>query len=199
MRELTQAHLTPHGSCWQTAVACILDVPAEALPDQHVIESRAKAESVENYAGHHSYTNALNAYLTKHHGLGYIQEPRWRVGPLGFHDPGFHLMIGPTVRTREDGDGPRILHCVVGHHGVQVWDPHPSRAGLTRVISWGWLADVSKIDESDNERGYGWHWLSEGAQKRDRFSWEKRAEVAPSVSVLCCCPACFVNGDYVDA
>lgn len=197
MIQLTQTQLTPHGNCWQTAVACLLGVPAEELPDQHAIETEATYADRPNYAGHHSYSNALNAYLTKHHGLGYLQEPAWRIGSFALREPGFHLLIGPTVRTKTDGDGPRILHCVVGKHGGQTWDPHPSRAGLTRVISWGWLADVTKIDADDDQRGYGWHWLSEGARKRDLFSWSKRADIAPSVSVLCCCSACFVDGDYL--
>lgn len=197
MIELTQTHLTPYGNCWQTAIACLLGLPAEALPDQHVIERDAADPGAANYAGHFSYANALNAYLTKHHGLGYIQEPAWRVGAFTLREPGFHLLIGPTVRTREDGDGPRILHCIVGKHGRHRWDPHPSHAGLTRVISWGWLVDVTKITDSDNDRGYGWHWLGEGAQKRDRLNWGKRADSAPSVSTLCCCPACFVDGDYL--
>lgn len=198
MIQLTQAHLTPYGNCWQTAIACLLDLPAEALPDQHVIESRAKDESTEDYAGHHSYSNALNAYLAKHHGLGYLQEPAWKLGAFTLREPGYHLLIGPTVRTAVDGDGPRILHCVVGKNGEQVWDPHPSRAGLTRVISLGWLADVSKIDPNDNDRGYGWAWLNEAARKRDLLSWSRRADKSPSVSSLCCCPACFVDGEYLE-
>jgi|GEM_PF-2772556 hypothetical protein len=197
MIEQTQTYVTPHGNCWQTAVACVLDLPAEDLPPQHEIESMAAIEDGERYAGHFSYTNALNAYLTKHHSLGYLQEPAWKLGAFTLSDPGYHLLIGPTVRTVVDGDGPRIIHCVVGKHGEQIWDPHPSRAGLTRVISWGWLADVSKVDESDQARGYGWAWLSESARKRDLFSWSQRAAKAPSTSTLCCCPACFVDGEYV--
>jgi len=194
--EQTQAFVKPHGSCWQTAVACVLGVPAAELPCQHTIESMASVEDGERYGGHFSYSNALNAYLTKHHGLGYLQEPAWKLGSFALRDPGYHLLIGPTVRTAVDGDEPRIIHCVVGKRGEPVWDPHPSRAGLTRVISWGWLADVSKVNEEDQERGYGWAWLSEAARKRDLMVWSQRAEKAPGISILCCCPACFVDGDY---
>ena len=49
---------------------------------------------------------------------------------------GFHLMYGPTIRTRRSG----INHVVVAHRGVAVWDPHPSRAGLIAVESWGVIA-----------------------------------------------------------
>jgi hypothetical protein len=203
MLKLTQTNLDP-GNCWQTAVACLLGVPAEALPDQHLIESRHKDGSVPDYAGHHSYSNALNAYLFKHHGLGYMQEPAWKLGAFTLRDPGLHLLIGPTVRTCEGGDGARILHCVVGRHGEQVWDPHPSRAGLLSVISWGWLADVSHISTIDQERGYGWHWSNPVAAEADRVRWANRTDEAPGVSALCCCPKCFVasadpfvDGEYV--
>lgn len=199
MLEQTQVFVTPHGSCWQTAVACILDVPATSLPCQHTIQSTAAAARDADgygYAGHFSYSNALNAYLCKHHGLGYLQQASWELGAFTLRDPGFHLLVGPTVRSSTDGDGPRILHCVVGKNGEQIWDPHPSRAGLTRVISWGWLADVTRIDAADQDRGYGWAWLNEAARKRDLLSWSQRSEKGPSVSTLCCCPACFVDGEY---
>lgn len=195
MPEQTQAYVTPHGSCWQTAVACVLDVPAAELPCQHTIES-AHVTDGPDYAGHHSYSNALNAYLFKHHGLGYLQEPAWKLGALTFREPGLHVLIGPTVRTSVDGDGPQILHCVVARHGEQIWDPHPSRAGLLRTISVGWLADVTKVDERDAERGYGWHWSRPNAAKTDLIRWNSRSDGSPGVSALCCCPSCFVDGDY---
>jgi hypothetical protein len=191
----TQSHLTPYGNCWQTAIACVLGVTAESLPDQHVIELATATENAENFAGHHSYSNALNAYLTKHHGLGYVQDPAWRIAPFELRDPGLHVLIGPTVRTKADGDGPRILHCVVARHGKAIWDPHPSRTGLTSIKSWGWLIDVTGT--AGAHPGEGWHFLSEAAVKRDRLSWDNRADKAPSVSTLCCCPACFVDGDYL--
>ena len=39
---------------------------------------------------------------------------------------GRSVVVGPTIR--ETGD-----HAVVGHDGEIVWDPHPSRVGLTSV------------------------------------------------------------------
>lgn len=125
MRYLTQTHLHPGGNCWQTALACILDVDPAELPDQHAIEM-AKG----------SVGNALRAYLFRHHGLGYDEQTHAHLFPqLKPSTDAPHLLIGPTVRTHETG----ALHVVVGVRGCMVWDPHPSRAGLVAVEKWGFL------------------------------------------------------------
>lgn len=196
MIELTQAHSGEFGSCWQTAIACLLELPAEVLPDQHVIEKaatmRKRAQSTseplpEYFAGHYSYQNALNAYLTKHHGLGYQQEPAWKMAALQFREPGWHIALGPTTRNE-------FYHCVVARYGAPVWDTSPSRAGLSRVDSFGWLVPVAEASRATE--GHLWHFLSEGAVKRDLLEWSQRADKAPQISTLCCCPLCFHDGDY---
>lgn len=48
----------------------------------------------------------------------------WRMVP-GIPD-GRSIVIGPTVRDTG-------IHAVVGDGGQVVWDPHPSRTGLTEV------------------------------------------------------------------
>ncbi len=192
MLELTQTHSGEFGNCWQTAVACLLDLPAEALPSQHEIEKAAKARKVaterndpsipEYYAGHFSYNNALNAYLAKHHGLGYMQEDAWRLAVLQFRDPGLHFALGPTTRNE-------FYHMVIARYGVPIWDTSPTRAGLSRVESFGWLVTVPD--------GARWHWLSKEAFERDRVRWEnRRSGEDATVSTFCCCPECFVGGDY---
>lgn len=192
----TQTH---SDNCWQTAVASVLQVPAALLPDQHLIEGYAKTNTP--HAGHYSYSNALNAYLAKHHGLAYLQDPAWKMLPFLLRGPGFgfHFLIGPTVRTVVDGSKPRIHHVVVAEDGTQVWDPHPSQAGLTRITSVGWLADITKIDPEDSALGHGWHWANKDAYQRDLRGWQQRHEhEGPhSLSALCCCLACFVDGEYV--
>jgi len=195
--KLTQAHEGEFGSCWQTAVACVLDLPAEALPDQHVIEMtatlRKRAQDAKQpnppayYAGHFSYMNALNAYLAKHHDLLYIQEYAWRFSALQFREPGWHLAIGPTARNA-------FLHCVVARHGEQVWDTNPSRAGLTKIESFGWLAQLPK----SNDEAKSYH-RNEDSKKRDAARWRNRTnELEASVGSLCCCPLCFADGDYLE-
>lgn len=184
----TQTHLTPHGNCWQTAIACILEVPPEALPDQHEIESRAGNDDADDYAGHHSYSNALQCYLAKHHGVQFFQEPAWKMARFVITGP--HLFIGPTVRTVEIEDQPRILHSVVAFSRSVVWDPHPSRAGLTRNKYIAWLATITEDAE---------HIWSQNAARHvlDRASWANRHERRAGVSSLCCCPLCFEGGEYL--
>ncbi len=125
MKQYTQSNTDP-GNCWQTAVACILEVDPAELPDQVALEGAGK-----------QYTNRLNAYLGQHHGLMYseLEDYQW----LGImpREPGWHLIIGPTIRTTETH---RIHHVVVGRFGEEFWDPHPSRAGLTEPRRWGILA-----------------------------------------------------------
>ena len=52
------------------------------------------------------------------------QSLDWRMVP-GIPE-GRSIVIGPTVRATG-------IHAVVGDGGQVVWDPHPSRAGLTEV------------------------------------------------------------------
>lgn len=98
-----------------------LDVDPEVLPSQAVLEAAEKG-----------YHNALNAYLEHHHGLVYAELEDYAFSSVDVRDPGFHLLIGPTVRTTPER---RIHHCVVGRYGEAVWDPHPTRAGLARSSS----------------------------------------------------------------
>lgn len=155
MKEWTQSNLVP-GNCWQTAVACILDVEPDALPDQVEIEVAGR-----------SYHNAINAYLAKHHDLIYAPLADFEWGAIAtIHPPGYHLMIGPTERTGTSGSH----HVVVGRDGVALWDPHPSRAGLLVVESWGVLSALP----------------ARVAASRARFTGEMADEM------LCKCRECAV-------
>lgn len=131
MKRWTQTNLDP-GNCWQTAVACVLEVDPTLLPAQHDHEWRDEYGKICG-----SYRNPLNAYLRIHHNLAYCElyPPQWRVIEK-LVGSGIHMMTGPTVRTPQNGRN----HVVVAHHGEMVWDPHPSHAGLTEVNTWGVLA-----------------------------------------------------------
>ena len=128
-----QSNLKP-GNCWQTAVASILGIDPECLPDQSAIAAKG---------GDHSYyNNPLQAYLFKHHGLMFCTIQDYMFGAIKVTSfNGYHTMSGPTVRTATNGG---IRHCVVGHNGLFVHDPHPSQAGLLKVESWGFLAPLSE-------------------------------------------------------
>jgi len=197
---LTQTHEGEFGNCWQTAIACILELPAEKLPDQHVIEMAQKARVraqcsddgtnsshgpgapavPEYFAGQFSYMSALNAYLGKHHGLVYCQDYAWRLAPFQFRDPGWHLALGPTSRNS-------LYHCVVALRGETVWDTNPSRSGLSAIDQYGWL-----VPETGPARA-----TREARGRMDLAAWGRRSEKSPSIGYLCCCPECFVDGEYL--
>lgn len=157
MKEWTQSNLVP-GNCWQTAIACILDVAPDALPDQVTIEAVRK-----------SYHNALNAYLGKHHGLVYAPLADFEWGAIAtLRLPGYHIVVGPTERTTTSGSH----HVVVAQNGIPIWDPHPSRAGLTQIDTWGVLAPLPpRIVAS-----------------RERLTGDVRAEVLECRCIVCSPP-----------
>lgn len=135
MLRLTQTNTEP-GNCWQTAVACVLEVPLEDLPDQVGIEASGER-----------YWNFLGAYLEAHHGMMYTEVPDYQHPAL--RPVGYHLMVGPTERTTPDHD---VHHVVVGFQGEVRWDPHPSRAGLVRVEKWGVLTPQTEIVREQRNR-----------------------------------------------
>jgi hypothetical protein len=142
MRELTQTSLHPNGNCWQTCVACLLDLDPEELPPQADYDKRRQREdgSWETYGP--SYDVPLGAYLRDHHSLGYarIHSPPELLPMLAVRDPGWHLMEGRTVRSDLQHD----RHVVVARYGQMVWDPHPSRVGLLDSIRWAFLVPFPK-------------------------------------------------------
>lgn len=127
MKEFTQTNTDP-GNCWQTALACILEVEPDLLPDQVALEKAKK-----------DYRNALNAYLEHHHNLVYAELEDYQFAGIMPREPGWHLLGGPTVRTEPIRS---VHHVVVGRYGEMVWDPHPSRAGLVSVKRWGTLGPL---------------------------------------------------------
>lgn len=135
MIERTQTSLAP-GNCWQTCVACIINIDPEELPSQVRYDVRERT-----YSGWGSYLNVLNGYLAKHHGLMYAEIYEYQIGAVMVRDPGWHMLIGPTVRTEAHraANAHHINHMVVARYGELIWDPHPSRAGLTEVERWGVL------------------------------------------------------------
>jgi hypothetical protein len=150
--EYTQSNLKP-GNCWQTAIACILEVDPIKLPPQHELEAIPKSSKL--LGGWGMYSNILNAYLKKHHGLVYSEVYSYQfnsVQPLRR----WHTMNGPTVRTSElrESKNYHVNHCVVAYDRNFIWDVHPSRAGLLKAESWGVLGerqpDVDQEKWADN-------------------------------------------------
>lgn len=126
LRRQTQSNTTP-GNCYQTAVACVLDLPADDLPDQVAIEAAGD-----------DYFGVLQAFVWHHRGLGLYEVQDWLTAGVQVREPGWHVMSGTTVRTAESG----MHHAIVGRYGQPFWDPHPSRAGLLTVLEWSVIAPV---------------------------------------------------------
>lgn len=156
MKEFTQTSLAPVGNCWQTAVACILEVDPAELPDQTTLDRKL----VDGQWVGDSYNNPLQAYLRKHRGLAQVDLHVPDEALAMLYVRGYHLITGRTVRTDERG----IRHCAVGRDGSPVWDPHPSRAGLTDEIRWSVLAPYPE-------------------------EWKRYRDVEDT----CVCPSCLAN------
>jgi hypothetical protein len=95
------------GNCLQAAVATLLNLPLDRVP--HFVES-----------GDDWLTEMIVFAETR----GYRTEWRTKDEPLTFG-----LMFGPTVRSAD------LHHAVAVVDGV-MWDPHPSRAGLTEAFTY---------------------------------------------------------------
>lgn len=100
------------GNCLQAAIATILVLPLDDVP--HFAESAGDwVEDMVTFGRRHDYRIV------------------WRGadGPV----PDLGLAFGPTVRSAD------ITHAVAVMDG-RIWDPHPSRAGLTAVSTYvDWL------------------------------------------------------------
>ena len=168
MKRLTQTN-TEKGNCWQTAIACLLDVDPETLPPQSELDHYTGEEKQAGMDGWYSYTNILNGYLDVHHKKRYFELPAWEAEGLGLDQTHDCILCGPTIRTSESY---RIHHCVVKPHGQEIWDVHPSRAGLTAVERYGFIVPNIRRDE-------------------EQLKWEARMrEGSPGYQIVfgCLCP-----------
>lgn len=159
MRQQTQSNLDP-GNCWQTAIACVLNVPAADLPDQVAIE-----------AAKQFYKNAVNAFIFVHLGPRIYVDTDELTTP-GVRPIGYHVIIGPTVRTEAQRAAGRehFHHAIVGLDGDPFWDPHPSRAGLLSTHIWGVVVPLPA----------------------HAIEWRKKRMAEGSM--LCVCPKCVGSG-----
>lgn len=111
MEGVTQTILagTPgrQGNCLQAAVATLLGLPLDDVP--HFVESPG------------DWVQDMVTFAREH---GYRLEWRTKDEPITFG-----LLFGPTVRSAD-------LHHAVAVINGEVWDPHPSRAGLTATTTY---------------------------------------------------------------
>jgi hypothetical protein len=110
----------PHGNCFATALACILELPVEEVP---------------NFCETDDWRLRVDAWLAQF-GLFYmdIELKDGLTAPEVFAAAGYHVI---------SGDGPRgCRHSVVGRAGCFVHDPHPSGEGLLTKEEFGFLVPL---------------------------------------------------------
>lgn len=113
------------GDCYRTSIACILERDPETVP--HFAESTW-------------YDHAARKWLATEYGLMLVEMRLDRMSngwaldlEKGRHDV-HHLIVGKTERGTH--------HACVGRNGKLVWDPHPSRSGLTEIIGLEFLVPL---------------------------------------------------------
>ncbi len=127
-----QTILGDGGDCYRCCIASILGVDAEQVP--HILEFHSN-EDVER----HWFNITVD-----------LARENWRLRVYLCDGENAHA-VPADVATIIGGDGPRgRSHAVVGIGTEMVHDPHPSRAGLTRVTDFMWfrpLPDGVRIPE----------------------------------------------------
>lgn len=95
------------GNCWQTAVASVLELPMEEVPD-----------FVNDYdnGGKHWWLTTIE----------FLDERGYTLEPVIEHlyDDSYYFVIGPSPRNAE------MSHVVVYQNGKMVHDPHPDGTGV---------------------------------------------------------------------
>lgn len=146
MKPVDQTRDGETGNCYCAALASLLEVPLETMPD-------ITADTMDGC----NWLRFVRSYLWKHHRLAILSmDSRLvsRVKPIGWH-----LMNGQSPRNSEHG------HAVVGWNGEIAHDPHPSRAGLVKVHDYEFLipVDLNAITDESHRRAM-LAWLEDGTE-----------------------------------
>lgn len=125
-----------YGDCFRACIASILELPIAVVPHTMAYDETLVADPGQWFP-------ALNAWLSPR-GLTYMDLSLHSMTPdRYFRDlmPGnfslWHVISGISPRG--------YRHAVVGHNGVVVHDPHPSRAGLIGPADEGWVVGLLMI------------------------------------------------------
>lgn len=108
IQTILQDHPTLQGNCWQTAIACVLDLEPDSVP--HFIQY-----DEDGIADWWDFT------------LGWLLNRGYRLERPNRHlyTNEYYLVSGPSPR----GD---FQHVVVYKNGKMVHDPHPSQDGVEK-------------------------------------------------------------------
>ena len=117
----------PYGECVRASYATLLDLPIELVPR---FDPGALLPGEPQAARERTFVALLGATLGVP--LALVESPPVPLARIPADvRAGYHLISGISPR----GFG----HRCVGLHGRVVWDPHPSRAGLSSITSVGFL------------------------------------------------------------
>lgn len=111
-----QTKFKKDGNCLEACIASILGISIDSIP------------CLGQYEQSGNWISKLNKWLSKHHGLVYVETNTsiedikvfFEQQPGGF----YHVIIGKTHRSKE------MYHAVVGRCGEMVFDPAPDEGGL---------------------------------------------------------------------
>jgi len=162
MKYHKQIMLAPKGSCYPTAIACILDLELHEVPYFNLfywteeekqnqaavfneIYLRGKGiddsgvNEVNNYNEHlwsarRLWADALQYWLA---GLGYIEtfiDLNEIADFLEQNPDRLYFAIGPSPR--------KYRHVVIYRNGDMIHDPHPDNSGLTNIESYSYLRKI---------------------------------------------------------
>lgn len=106
-------------NCMATAVACVLNLPAEEVPDFY------------GYGDGDKQREAVSAWAATR-------------GLVAHHEVVFHPHV-PARLCVAQGYTPGFQpHAAVAHGGEVVWDPSPTRAGLALVTDVTWFEEEDR-------------------------------------------------------
>lgn len=123
MKPVDQTKFGNEGNCFAACIASILEIPLQEVPDL-----AAAMQAKKNF-------RRILADWLHLRGLTYVEleigKPNWSMGD--WNPPTYHIIGGDSPRGVEGG------HAVVGYAGTMVHDPHPSRAGVSKVTDWSFF------------------------------------------------------------
>lgn len=126
----------PYGNCVEAAVATLLSLPIEAIPDARS-DPESQGLKGEDYLAARNFI--LHAWLERVCGLTLVEGP-------GDHPPWIGQTAAPLYWIAS-GPSPRGLnHVVVMADLDMVWDPHSSREGLKSIEKWMVLVPLAPSD-----------------------------------------------------
>jgi len=137
----------PAGSCYPTVYACILDLPLNQVPYFNLLYFSTNQEKYNLKKAPKRYLDKVD-YLWDEirslwlYGMGYTEDY------IADHDK--WLKENPERYYIASGISPRnVGHVVIYQNGKMIHDPHPSRAGLTKIESFSYLRKIEGDYEFD--------------------------------------------------